>query len=110
MACKYYFSEMYSVDRTRAALRCRVLFSSHFQYSTVLKKLYIDINKVVCVQFKLKQPVSGKINSSKESLAVRALPVYAAPEFLQEPVSRCPVHVMTDKANGKKNQFFDYGY
>lgn len=70
-------------------------------YSTVLKKLYIDINKVVCVQFKLKQPVSGKINSSKESLSVRALPVYAAPEFLQEPVSRCPVHVMTDKAHGQ---------
>ncbi len=66
----------------------------------MLKKLYIDINKVVCVQFKLKQPVSGKINSSKESLSVRALPVYAAPEFLQEPVQRCPVHVMTDKAKG----------
>ncbi|XKL66364.1 hypothetical protein PGB90_009784 [Kerria lacca] len=62
-------------------------------YSTVLKKLYIDINKVVCVQFKLKQPVSGKINSSKESLSVRALPVYAAPEFLQEPVSRCHSNV-----------------
>lgn len=72
----------------------------------MLKKLYIDINKVVCVQFKLKQPVSGKINSSKESLSVRALPVYAAPEFLQEPVSRCPVHVMTDKANGMKYFIF----
>ncbi|XP_065206694.1 cellular tumor antigen p53-like [Planococcus citri] len=72
-------------------------------YSSVLKKLYIDINKVVCVQFRLKQPESGKINSSKESLFVRALPVYAAPEFLQEPVTRCPVHVMTDKANGHSN-------
>ncbi|KAK7601446.1 hypothetical protein V9T40_008887 [Parthenolecanium corni] len=72
-------------------------------YSTTLKKLYIDINKVVCVQFKLKQPAAGNINSSKENLMLRALPVYSAPEFLQEPVCRCPVHVMTDRSNGERN-------
>lgn len=61
-------------------------------FSTVLKKLYIDINKVVCIQFKCKQ--------SKIPLLIRALPVYSTPEFLQEPVTRCPVHIMADKENG----------
>lgn len=85
---------------------CLKIFFVHRQYSTTLKKLYIDINKVVCVQFKLKQPAAGNINSSKENLMLRALPVYSAPEFLQEPVCRCPVHVMTDRSNGESKLNF----
>lgn len=36
-----------------------------------------------------------------ENLQIRALPIFATPEFQQLYIKRCPVHVMQDKFNSK---------
>uniref|UniRef100_A0A1B6DHV5 p53 DNA-binding domain-containing protein n=1 Tax=Clastoptera arizonana TaxID=38151 RepID=A0A1B6DHV5_9HEMI len=57
-------------------------------YSILLHKVFMDINKILLVQF--------KINSFTPGLRVRALPVYSLVDVRQKPVNRCTVHSVLD--------------
>lgn len=58
------------------------------QYSHKLRKVFIDINKSLLVQFKVQEFTSG--------LRVRALPVYSMADFVSTPVQRCALHEFND--------------
>ena len=59
--------------------------NKHWDYSSRLKKLYIDMNKLVQVEFRVGE-------NPPEGLQIRALPIYADPTHLRDPVKRCPNH------------------
>ena len=65
----------------------------HWDYSSLLSKLYIDMNKSVQVEFNVgSSPPCG--------LSIRALPVYSDANYINEPVRRCPNHASdTDPSN-----------
>jgi len=65
----------------------------HWDYSPVLCKLYIDMNKWVQVEFHVGSfPPAG--------LSVRALPVFSDANYINQPVTRCPNHaILTDPTN-----------
>ena len=65
----------------------------HWDYSAVLNKLYIDMNKSVQVEFHVgPAPPPG--------LSIRALPVFSDANYINEPVKRCPNHAVdTDPTN-----------
>jgi len=56
-----------------------------FAYSTVLNKLYVDMEKQVALKFF----ISGKTPSNS---VIRAVPVYVDIASRSQPVLRCPVH------------------
>ena len=59
--------------------------NKHWDFSTKLHKLYIDMNKDVLATFNVgSQPTDG--------LVVRVLPIYAQAGFYRSPVKRCPNH------------------
>jgi len=59
--------------------------NKHWDYSSQLKKLYIDMNKWVQVEFRVG-------SSPPEGLFIRALPIYAEASHIRDPVKRCPNH------------------
>jgi len=59
--------------------------NKHWDYSERLRKLFIDMNKWVQIDFRVgPQPPQG--------LYIRVLPIYAEASHLKEPVKRCPNH------------------
>ena len=65
----------------------------HWDFSCLLDKLYIDMNKLVQVEFHVgRSPPAG--------LSIRALPVFSDANYINEPVKRCPNHATeTDPTN-----------
>jgi len=67
--------------------------NKHWDYSSQLKKLYIDMNKWVQVEFRVGE-------SPPDGLYIRALPIYAEATHIREPVKRCPNHAsLNDPTN-----------
>lgn len=64
------------------------------QYSKSLQKVFIDIDKVLALQFK------WTVDDMKvqPEFFVRAMPVYTSHDSLKTPVTRCPIHRMPDNA------------
>ena len=63
--------------------------NKHWDFSTKLHKLYIDMNKDVLASFNVgSQPTDG--------LVVRVLPIYAQAGFYRSPVKRCPNHASAE--------------
>ncbi|XP_014284776.1 cellular tumor antigen p53 [Halyomorpha halys] len=62
-------------------------------YSKILKQVFIDMNKMLLIHFQLSGDVTG--------LFIRALPVYASPDFSGIPVTRCTVHSVESDPKGK---------
>jgi len=60
-----------------------------WDFSSKLKKLYIDANKEVMACFTIKNMVS-------EGFFIRLLPVYAESQSFKSPVTRCPNHASLD--------------
>jgi len=59
--------------------------NKHWDYSSQMKKLYIDMNKWVQVEFRVG-------SSPPDGLYIRALPIYAEATHIRDPVKRCPNH------------------
>ena len=73
----------------------------NWDFSTLLNKLYTDMNKWVQVKFSLNNyPVDG--------LYIRALPVYAEASDLKIPVRRCPHHADLDDPTNEGFAFPDH--
>lgn len=70
-----------------------------FQYSQKLKKVFIDIDKVLALQFKLSY---DEVKPNTEFF-VRAMPVYTQDDALREPVKRCPIHSMPEYPSNHGN-------
>jgi len=67
--------------------------NKHWDYSTTLRKLYIDMNKLVQAEFRVGP-------SPPDGLWIRALPIYAEAGHIREPVRRCPNHAsVSDPTN-----------
>lgn len=64
-------------------------YFNFFQYSVTLQKLFIDIDKVLLLNFKCDHE---KIIHNNP-VFVRALPMYSAADWLREPVNRCLQHL-----------------
>lgn len=56
------------------------------------------MNRVLPIQFQWK--FDGVDMLDIKNLQIRALPIFATPEFQQMSMKRCPLHVMQDKASG----------
>ncbi|XP_026818673.1 cellular tumor antigen p53-like isoform X1 [Rhopalosiphum maidis] len=83
-------------DEFGGSLNFEVLLDSSFQsyrqkwiYSVKLQKLFIDINKVLLLNFKCD---FEKI-ANNTLLFVRAMPMYSSADYLKEPVDRCLQHL-----------------
>lgn len=59
--------------------------NKHWDFSSRLKKLFIDMNRWVQVEFRVG-------HNPPEGLFIRALPIYAEASHLRDPVKRCPNH------------------
>jgi hypothetical protein len=57
-----------------------------------LKKVFIDIDKVLALQFKWN--FSAVKNDAE--MFVRAMPVFTSDDSLNVPVTRCPIHLLPD--------------
>ncbi|CAI6363917.1 unnamed protein product [Macrosiphum euphorbiae] len=64
-------------------------YRQKWNYSVTLQKLFIDINKVLLLNFKCDY---DKI-ANNMSLFVRAMPMYSSADWLKEPVDRCLQHL-----------------
>ena len=73
--------------------------NKHWDYSTALRKLYIDMNKLVQAEFRVGP-------TPPEGLWIRALPIYAEAGHIREPVRRCPNHA---SASDPTNQPPEHG-
>merc|ERR1711963_645498 len=73
--------------------------NKHWDYSTALRKLYIDMNKLVQAEFRVGP-------TPPEGLWIRALPIYAEAGHIREPVRRCPNHA---SASNPTNQPPEHG-
>jgi len=68
--------------------------NKHWDFSTKLHKLYIDMNKDVLASFNVgSQPTDG--------LVVRVLPIYAQAGFYRSPVKRCPNHASPEDPSNR---------
>eukprot|EP00092_Neocalanus_flemingeri_P014191 GFUD01015311.1.p1 GENE.GFUD01015311.1~~GFUD01015311.1.p1 ORF type:complete len:525 (+),score=111.78 GFUD01015311.1:61-1635(+) len=74
--------------------------NKHWDFSSQLKKLYIDMNKWVQVEFRVGP-------SPPDGLFIRALPIYAEATHIRDPVKRCPNHASNSDPT---NQNCDYPY
>lgn len=67
--------------------------NKHWDYSTRIKKLFIDMNRFVKTEFR-----AGP--STPKGMFIRALPVYLAPNDSRRPLHRCPNHAsLNDPTN-----------
>ena len=68
--------------------------NKHWDYSPQLKKLFIDMNRWVQVEFRVGASISPG------ELFIRALPIYCDASSVREPVRRCPNHASpSDQTN-----------
>ncbi|KAL4090693.1 hypothetical protein QTP88_025483 [Uroleucon formosanum] len=72
----------------------------HWMYSAVLNKVYIDVNRVLPIQFQWRFDDIGLLRI--KNLQIRALPIFANSEFQQLSIKRCPIHIMQDKSCDRK--------
>ncbi|XP_025412779.1 cellular tumor antigen p53-like isoform X2 [Sipha flava] len=71
-------------------------YRQKWKYSVTLQKLFIDIDKVLLLNFKCDHE---KIPNN-QPVYVRAMPMYSAADWLKEPVNRCLQHLSPiDKFN-----------
>ena len=68
--------------------------NKYWDYSPMLNKLYVDMNKFVRASF-----VVG--HSPPDGLLIRALAIYAQAGFFTSPVKRCPNHAAPDDHTNK---------
>lgn len=68
--------------------------------SSIVNKLYTNLNKAVPFEVRMKNPPSDD-----EKLYIRAILVFSSPEFLRTNVTRCPNHAATAEAT---NHDFPY--
>jgi len=67
--------------------------NKHWDYSSKLKKLYIDMNKWVQVEFRV-------MTNAPSNLFIRAMPIYSDAANIREAVKRCPNHAsVNDQTN-----------
>ena len=64
-----------------------------YDYSTILNKLFIDMNKDVQINF-------SAVNVQRQ-LYIRALPIYAIASYYTEAVKRCPNHASPADSSNK---------
>ena len=65
----------------------------HWDYSPLLSKLYIDMNKWVQVEFHVG-------TSPQPGLTIRLLPIFSDANYITQPVKRCPNHAeLSDPTN-----------
>ncbi|CAI6354243.1 unnamed protein product [Macrosiphum euphorbiae] len=64
-------------------------FRQKWIYSVTLQKVFIDIDKVLLLNFKCDY---DNIDSNMP-LFVRAMPMYSSADYLKVPVNRCPIHL-----------------
>lgn len=64
-----------------------------FQMSTIVNKLYTNLNKAVPFEVRMKNPPKGNVK-----LFIRAVVVFSSPEFLRTNVTRCPNHAALSEA------------
>lgn len=76
--------------------------SFSLQYSDLLQKLFVDMNKYVLASFNI-----ANIASVGEGLVIRAVPLYAIPGFFTAPVKRCPNHAHVDDPSNKELMWKD---
>ena len=69
----------------------------HFQYSSTLNKLFVDIDKYVQVAFSM----SAYPQNVPDDFTVRLVPVFGVPQSFAEPVKRCPNHASPSDASNK---------
>ncbi|XP_050440252.1 cellular tumor antigen p53 [Adelges cooleyi] len=63
-------------------------YRQKWSYSVKLQKIFIDINKVLLLNFKYDSKLNDNTN-----VFVRAMPMYSAADYLKEPVGRCLQHL-----------------
>lgn len=79
--------------------------STHkWTYSKILKKVFIDIDKVLALQFKWNY---SDVKTESE-MYVRAMPVFTAHDSLKMPVMRCPIHLMLNDASNQGFRFIEH--
>jgi len=74
--------------------------NKYWDYSSMLNKLYIDMNKFVNASFSVGP-------SPPDGLLIRALPIYAQAGFFTSPVKRCPNHAAPDDHTNKDLMWSD---
>ncbi|VVC32488.1 p53 tumour suppressor family,p53, DNA-binding domain,p53-like transcription factor, DNA-binding,p53/RUNT- [Cinara cedri] len=72
----------------------------HWMYSVALNKVYIDMNRILPIQFYWQFDKANSLGI--KNLRIRALLVFAIPEFRQLSIKRCPIHVMLDVPSNPK--------
>ena len=81
---------MFDVAFTKSTTNIK---NKYWDYSHSLKKLFIDMNKWVQVEFKVGANVPGDLN-------IRAMPIFSDASNFGEPVIRCPNHASSsDQTN-----------
>ena len=90
--------------KSDAKFNCNSLHSI-FQYSDMLKKLYVRMATTCPVRFKCtRTPPQGCV--------IRCMPIFMKPEHVQETVKRCPNHATSKEFNESKykdnEHFFCY--
>ncbi|XP_014244308.1 cellular tumor antigen p53-like isoform X2 [Cimex lectularius] len=66
-------------------------YKSSWEYSNIFNQVFIDMNKVLMVQFVYDCPVN-----KDEELFIRAMPVYCSTDYIGLPVNRCTIHSIED--------------
>lgn len=72
----------------------------HWMYSAALNKIYIDMNRILPIQFQWRFDDIGLLGI--KNLQIRALPIFANSEFQQLSIKRCPIHILQDKLCDRK--------
>ncbi|XP_073983417.1 cellular tumor antigen p53-like isoform X2 [Rhodnius prolixus] len=75
------------------------LIKSSFGYSSLLNQVFINIHKLLMVNFNL-----NHIEGYEQGLYIRAMPVYTCTDYIREPVERCDMHFMEDDPDRKAHQ------
>jgi len=86
---------LFDVNFTQLSLNTK---NKNWDYSKRLKKLFIDMNRLVQAEFRV------GVNPP-EGMYIRVLPVYAVNSHVRNPVVRCPNHA---SQNDPTNQHFPY--
>ncbi|VVC32489.1 p53-like transcription factor, DNA-binding,p53 tumour suppressor family,p53, DNA-binding domain,p53/RUNT- [Cinara cedri] len=69
----------------------------HWMYSITLNKAYINMNRILPIQFYWQFDKADSLGI--KNLRIRALLVFATPEFRQLSIKRCPIHIVLDRTS-----------
>lgn len=72
---------------------------SSYGYSSLLNQVFINIHKLLMVNFNL-----NHIEGYEQGLYIRAMPVYSCTDYIRVPVDRCDMHFMEDDRDRKAHQ------